>query len=164
MAMKRKFEVDAESDATTTRPKQLKLVPFPNYEPDLDSAMSEAEPLYSAHHVRIPSNASTTSSDSSYGVPSPENASYPSFDLYPHPFFRPDGSIDTESHNYAYYSAQQNSTVGLLQPSNNFVHHGSHCSQIPKLRIACAPGLNGTRTMWSFCEQCGAISMVDNND
>jgi hypothetical protein len=35
------------------------------------------------------------------------------------------------------------------------------CSQIPKLKVACAPGLGGKRTMWSFCEQCGAISMVD---
>lgn len=37
------------------------------------------------------------------------------------------------------------------------------CSQIPKLRVACASGLNGQRTMWSFCEQCGAISMVESD-
>ncbi|KIY46168.1 hypothetical protein FISHEDRAFT_31714, partial [Fistulina hepatica ATCC 64428] len=51
--------------------------------------------------------------------------------------------------------------VGLLQPSPGFSHHGSGCSQIPKLRVACSAGLNDQRTMWSFCEQCGAISMVE---
>ncbi|THV06801.1 hypothetical protein K435DRAFT_773118 [Dendrothele bispora CBS 962.96] len=55
----------------------------------------------------------------------------------------------------------QPQNVGLLQPYSGFAHHGSHCSSIPKLRVACAPGLNGQRTMWSFCEDCGAISMVN---
>jgi len=39
----------------------------------------------------------------------------------------------------------------------------SNCTQIPKLRIACASSGNGQRTMWSHCEQCGAISMVDSD-
>ncbi|KIJ18659.1 hypothetical protein PAXINDRAFT_71105, partial [Paxillus involutus ATCC 200175] len=53
--------------------------------------------------------------------------------------------------------------VGLMQPVSSFTHHGSHCSQIPKLRVACSAGPDGSRTMWSFCEQCGAISMVDSD-
>ena len=48
--------------------KQMKLVPFPNSEPDDDSAMSEVEPL--AHHIRFPSNASTASTDSTYSATS----------------------------------------------------------------------------------------------
>ncbi|KAK0476604.1 hypothetical protein IW261DRAFT_1489047, partial [Armillaria novae-zelandiae] len=84
------------------------------------------------------------------------SAAYPNFELYPLPFAEP---VDQNSHPCSGYSAQPN--VGLLQPHSNFSHHGSHCSQIPKLRIACAPGVSGQRTMWSFCEQCGAISMVD---
>ena len=39
--------------------------------------------------------------------------------------------------------------------------NSQNCSQIPKLRMACAAGLNGQRTMWAHCEQCGAIEMVD---
>ncbi|KAJ7350276.1 hypothetical protein DFH08DRAFT_105701 [Mycena albidolilacea] len=117
--------------------------------------MSEAEPL-SYHLTRFPSNASSTSDSSS--------PAYPAFDLYPLPFFGPDGNVDPNSHSFAHYMSQQppSPSVGLLQPSNGFTHHGSGCSQIPKLKVACASGLNGQRTMWSFCEQCGAISMVDN--
>ncbi|KAK0213015.1 hypothetical protein DFS33DRAFT_1370395 [Desarmillaria ectypa] len=129
MAMKRKF--DDAGDATYKDAKQIKCVPFPHCKPDDDVAMSDAEPLYSSHHMRASSNASSASSDTD--------------------------SPSTESH----YSAQPN--VGLLQPHSNFVHHGSRCSQIPKLRVACASGVHGQRTMWSFCEQCGAISMVDSD-
>ncbi|KAG7446456.1 uncharacterized protein BT62DRAFT_931889 [Guyanagaster necrorhizus] len=43
--------------------KQLKCVPFPHCEPDNDVAMSDAEPLYSSHHMRASSNASSASSD-----------------------------------------------------------------------------------------------------
>ncbi|KAK0437504.1 hypothetical protein ARMSODRAFT_880036 [Armillaria solidipes] len=117
--------------------------------------MSDAEPLYSSHHMRASSNASSASSDTS-DSPSTESPAYPNFELYPLPFAE---SVDQNSHPCSGYSAQPN--VGLLQPHSNFAHHGSHCSQIPKLRIACAPGVHGQRTMWSFCEQCGAISMVD---
>lgn len=39
----------------------------------------------------------------------------------------------------------------------------TNCIQIPKLKIACATGVNGQRTMWSHCEQCGAISMVESD-
>ncbi|KAJ7928600.1 hypothetical protein B0H13DRAFT_1860457 [Mycena leptocephala] len=163
MAMKRKFAEDSD-DASVTGPnaKQLKLVPFPNYQADEDSCMSEAEPIsYGAHHTRFPSNVSSASSASD--SPSSASPAYPTFDLYPLPFFGADGNVDPNSHNFAHYAAQQppSPSVGLLQPSSAFTHHGSGCSQIPKLKVACASGLNGQRTMWSFCEQCGAISMVD---
>ncbi|KAF8908821.1 hypothetical protein CPB85DRAFT_1222408, partial [Mucidula mucida] len=136
--------------------KQVKLVPFPNSDDlDTDVAMTDAEPLlYSSHHIRASSNVSSASSDDSEDSPC-----YPSFDLYPLPFFGASGSVDTNSHSFAHYSAQ--ASVGLLQPRNDFVHHGSNCSQIPKLKVACASSIGGQRTMWSFCEQCGAISMVD---
>ncbi|KAF7362072.1 hypothetical protein MVEN_00552800 [Mycena venus] len=159
MAMKRKFSEDSE-DASPNNAKQLKLIPFPNYQPDQDSLMTDAEPISydGPHHTRFPSNASSASDDS--GSPA-----YPTFDLYPLPFFGADGNVDPNSHNFAHYAAQQQQppspSVGLLQPSGAFSHHGSGCSQIPKLKVACASGLNGQRTMWSFCEQCGAISMVD---
>ncbi|KXN90184.1 hypothetical protein AN958_04674 [Leucoagaricus sp. SymC.cos] len=124
--------------------------------------MSEAEPLYSdTFHMRLPSNASSASSNAS-NSPVFESPSYPGFDIYPSPFFSSDGRIDSNSHSYSHYANQSfDHNSGLLQPSIGFRHHGTGCSQIPKLRIACASGLNGQRTMWSFCEQCGAISMVE---
>lgn len=73
--------------------------------------------------------------------------------------------------------------IGLLQPKDSFVHHrygvclpdygvvvmsfatvsSSDCTQIPKLRVACASGVNGQRSMWTHCEQCGAISIVESD-
>ncbi|KAF8891727.1 hypothetical protein BD779DRAFT_143700 [Infundibulicybe gibba] len=161
MAIKRKFQVESD-DVTPTKSKQLKLIPFPNFSVDEDIAMSEAEPLHlEAHHIRLPSDVSSTSSNSS-DSPTYESPAYPSFNIYPLPFFGDDGLVDPNSHNFAHYAAQT-PPVGLIQPSSSFAHHGSHCSQIPKLRVACASGINGQRTMWSFCEQCGAISMVDSD-
>ncbi|KAJ7287373.1 hypothetical protein C8J57DRAFT_1283719 [Mycena rebaudengoi] len=159
MSMKRKYTEDSD-DTLPNNAKQLKLIPFPNYQADEDSPMSEAEPIvYDAYHTRFPSNVSTASSTSD----SSSNASpYPTFNLYPLPFFTADGTVDPNSHNFAHLAAQPPSPpIGLLQPSSAFSHHGTGCSQIPKLKVACAPGLGGKRTMWSFCEQCGAISMVD---
>ncbi|KAF8070312.1 hypothetical protein FPV67DRAFT_1561170 [Lyophyllum atratum] len=127
--------------------------------------MCDAEPLYpELHHSRLPSNVSSTSSDGSSSSLT-NSPAYPSFDLYPLPFFNSEGSVNPNSHNYAHYATQSPTTppVGLLQPTGSFAHHGTGCSQVPKLRVACAPGLNGQRTMWSFCEQCGAISMVEND-
>ncbi|KAJ7647517.1 hypothetical protein FB45DRAFT_893645 [Roridomyces roridus] len=159
-ALKRKFAPDSDDliDGPNNA-KQLKLIPFPNYVPDEDACMSEAEPL--AHHTRFPSNASSISDASSSSTESP----YPTFNLYPLPFFTPDGSVNPNSHNFAHYAVQQppSPPVGLIQPSSGFTHHGSGCTQIPKLKVACAPGLNGTRTMWAFCEQCGSISSVDSS-
>ncbi|KAF9559863.1 hypothetical protein CPC08DRAFT_637242 [Agrocybe pediades] len=126
--------------------------------------MSDSEPLYlDMVHSRLQSNASSISStalDSSL-TPSP---AYPTFDLYPLPFFNNSGTVDPNSHDFAHYSRlSPESQLGLLQPQKSFVHHGTNCTQIPKLRIACASGVNGRRTMWSHCEQCGAISMVESD-
>ncbi|TFK75340.1 hypothetical protein BDN72DRAFT_832201 [Pluteus cervinus] len=153
MALKRKFDHNSD-DIAPIHSKQLKLVPFPNLPIDNDVAMSEAEPMYpEVHHLRLPSDVSSTSSNAS-PTASP-------FDIRPSPFFDNTESVNLDSHNFTPSPIQTTKAVGLLQPSNSFTHHGTGCSQIPKLRIACAPGLQGHRTMWSFCEQCGAISMVD---
>ncbi|KIM45135.1 hypothetical protein M413DRAFT_17235 [Hebeloma cylindrosporum] len=126
--------------------------------------MSDAEPMYpDVSHSRLQSNASSISSNAS-DSPVTHSPAYPTFDIYPLPFFSNSGSVDPESHNYSHYSGQSpNSQIGLMQPSRSFVHHGSNCTQIPKLRVACASGINGQRTMWSHCEQCGAISMVESD-
>ncbi|KAL0956131.1 hypothetical protein HGRIS_002297 [Hohenbuehelia grisea] len=160
--MKRKFEFESD-DVTPTKSKQLKLVPFPNYEPDTDVAMSDAEPLrIETHHTRLSSNASTLSSFSESPL---TQSPYLNFDAHPLPAQSSVGSPESVASDFSYGVAQTPSSpsVGLLQPSTTFVHHGSNCYQIPKLRVACASGPNGSRTMWSFCEQCGAISMVDND-
>jgi len=163
MAVKRKFDLESSDDDAPNNAKQLKMIPFPNIDSD-DVLMCDAEPLYPEVHSRLPSNVSSTSSNGS-SSPLTNSSAYPTFDLYPLPFFNSEGSVNPNSHNYAHYATQPPTTppVGLLQPSSSFAHHGTGCSQVPKLRVACAPGLNGERTMWSFCEQCGAISMVEND-
>ncbi|KAI9456300.1 hypothetical protein F5148DRAFT_1277144 [Russula earlei] len=163
MTLKRKLDNDIVSESDRTS-KQLRLVPFPSYETDTDVDMSDAlsdvsplEPIISEqHHVRLDSGASTTSSSDYDDAPT-----YPSFNFYPNPFFASDGSVDTDSHNFATYSTSTSrKSVGLLEPKNSFLHRG-HCTQIPKLRVACAAGALGQRSMWSHCEQCGAIEMID---
>ncbi|KAJ3859463.1 hypothetical protein F5051DRAFT_84180 [Lentinula edodes] len=151
MAMKRKFDGDSE-DVAYKNNKQLKLVPFPNYEPTIDCMMSDAQPFYDHYHFRNTSSASSASSHASCSPTTPPS-SYPSVEPYPLSLV-PDvlESNQTSMPN-----------VGLLQPHSDFKHHGTNCSTIPKLRVACAPGLNGNRTMWSFCEECGAISMVNSD-
>ncbi|KIY63352.1 hypothetical protein CYLTODRAFT_360114 [Cylindrobasidium torrendii FP15055 ss-10] len=120
--------------------------------------MSDAEPLYDHQHVRASSNASYASSDTSEDSPC-----YPSFDIYPNAFFNANGTVAADSDSFATYSGSVPVPAGLLQPPTGFVHHGTGCSQIPKLRVACAPGIHGERTMWSLCEQCGAIQMVESS-
>jgi len=152
MAMKRKCDFESD-ESSAPYAKQLKCIPFPHYEPDNDVAMSDAssdsDGLLSAgselYHTRLPSNASSVSSADSFAV------NYPTFDLYPISAF------DTPDVN------ESIKNVGLMQPSGSFAHHGTSCSQIPKLRMACAAGPDGRRTMWSSCEDCGAISMVDSD-
>ncbi|KAH8995271.1 hypothetical protein EDB86DRAFT_1189060 [Lactarius hatsudake] len=163
MAIKRKFDRDTvvESDRCS---KQLRLVPFPSYQEDADIAMSDAssdasplEPIITEqHHMRLDSGVSTASS-SDYG----DAPALPSFSFPPNPFFGSDGTVDPDSHNFARYSVSPppQKSVGLLEPKNNSFHHGN-CTQIPKLRVACASGSHGQRTMWSHCEQCGAIEMI----
>ncbi|KAG9316674.1 hypothetical protein JVU11DRAFT_2734 [Chiua virens] len=91
------------------------------------------------HHARLVSTASTASNVSGFS-----------------------DAVDFNSPLYPRYSAHQPildplespKAVGLMQPASALSHHGSNCSQIPKLRVACSAGLDGSRTMWSFCEQC----------
>ncbi|KAH9948985.1 hypothetical protein B0H21DRAFT_197785 [Amylocystis lapponica] len=164
MAVKRKFEYELEAVDVPMNAKQPKLVPFPNSdELDSDVAMSDGsisdvEPLFlsmQSYHSRLPSNASYSSSAAS---DSPHNSPmYPVFDLYPHDS---QGYFDAGPQ-LTYDASFEDRRVGLLQPNSpSFTHHGQNCSQVPKLRIACSPGLNGQRTMWAHCEQCGAIDMV----
>ncbi|KAL4073850.1 hypothetical protein J3A83DRAFT_4357781 [Scleroderma citrinum] len=156
MALKRKLDLDTDHNDCVQVAKQLKLVPFPGYEPDNDVAMSDSPSsdldlfFPESHHSRLVSTVSTASSSS---------VSSSLFD-----------AVDYNSPLYPRLSAQQPildpdspKAVGLLQPVSSFSHHGSDCSQIPKLRVACSAGPDGSRTMWSFCEQCGAISMVDSD-
>ncbi|KAF9071034.1 hypothetical protein BDP27DRAFT_1419324 [Rhodocollybia butyracea] len=152
MAMKRKFDGDSD-DAVHQKPKQLKFVPFPNS--DNDCMMSEAEPFYAHHHYRNTSSTSSESSNTSNSPVTPPSSLYPSVDPYPLSLI-PDVSMSNVTE-----SCQTSMpNVGLLQPHPDFKHHGTNCSTIPKLRVACSPGLNGNRTMWAFCEDCGAISSI----
>jgi hypothetical protein len=126
--------------------------------------MSDAEPLSQAQfHLRLPSNASSASSSAS-DSPLTYSPPYPTLNLHSLPTFGSEGGmVDSNSNAFSPYPNNQppSPPVGLIQPSSNFAHHGSNCTQIPKLRMACASGVNGQRTMWSHCEQCGAISMVE---
>ncbi|KAJ7072509.1 hypothetical protein C8F01DRAFT_1076493 [Mycena amicta] len=145
MSLKRKLALvdDAELDAPLEthiwthvhlqQLKQIRRVPFPNYLADDDDvSMSDAQYTGLYHRdARFPSDVSDAS------------------------------SVSPASLLTRIKQLLQQSSVGLLQPSSSFSHHGTSCSQIPKLKVACASGPNGQRTMWSFCEQCGAISMVD---
>ncbi|KAI0062832.1 hypothetical protein BV25DRAFT_1824868 [Artomyces pyxidatus] len=166
MAIKRKFDSDSVESSVRCA-KQLRLVPFPAYEPepDTDVTMSDASdsPAESAsfdqHHLRLDSNSSTTSTESGNS----SNFAYPSFNIYPNPFFGPDGLVDTNSHTFSRYSTPPptQKPVGLFEPQNASAHHKQNCTQIPRLRVACAPGLNGQRSMWTQCMECGAIEMLD---
>lgn len=88
MAVKRKFDLDNDDLGPTVSPfllapfffshpvqnvKQLKLVPFPNFEPDMDVAMDEVVPVVIQNHTRLPSDASSFSS-----VASDESCASPS--------------------------------------------------------------------------------------
>ncbi|EPQ57177.1 hypothetical protein GLOTRDRAFT_37701 [Gloeophyllum trabeum ATCC 11539] len=133
--------------------------------------MSDAEPMNDPYrHIRLPSTASTASTASS-GSESLQllhsAASYPSFDLYPFPNMY--GANQAEQYfqsNYMLSPETSAKMASLLQPRNTtdiFSASSPNCSQIPKLRIACSTGLTGSRTMWSHCEQCGAIQMVESD-
>ncbi|KAF9241645.1 hypothetical protein BU15DRAFT_87216 [Melanogaster broomeanus] len=150
MAMKRKLDLDSTEDYPQfwQAAKQLKLVPFPGYEPENDVAMSDSsssdsEPFFpESHHTRLVSTVSSTSSTVDFDSP-----------LYPR----------YNAHQPTLDPSESPKVIGLMQPASSLSHHGSHCSQIPKLRVACSASPDGSRTMWSFCEQCGAISMVDSD-
>ncbi|KAF8588712.1 hypothetical protein K439DRAFT_585252 [Ramaria rubella] len=159
MGIKRKFEVDVESAVHSYRPmKQIRVTPAQRtlLQPE-DIAMED---------VSVDSfEVSSHSFDS--GSPS-----YPSFDLYPFPSY---GSNDvdmngvnqtynnstSESRTSSNASEENKARVGLMQPKASFVHNVSNCFQIPRLRVACESGINGHRTLWSQCDNCGAIDMID---
>ncbi|KAH7926692.1 hypothetical protein BV22DRAFT_1086386 [Leucogyrophana mollusca] len=154
MTVKRKFDFE-EEDYSHQTVKQIKMIPFPNYEPDFDVTMTESpssdvEQYFPGnHHTRLASTASTSSQSSGSSDFIDYNSPlYPRFQIY-----------QPAPDSYADLDLAQSS--GLLQPASSFSHHGVGCSQIPKLRVAQSAGPSGQRTMWSFCEQCGAISMVD---
>ncbi|KLO20372.1 hypothetical protein SCHPADRAFT_934233 [Schizopora paradoxa] len=145
MGAKRKFDDQTEDAAVYPQSnKQMKLIPFPSSEPDVDVAMSDCtmdidmdfSPLQ-FHARRLSSSASSASTDSELSLP----AAYPHFNLYP----------ETPA------QASPTTTYSSLQ----FAHHRSDCKQIPKLRVACEAGPTGSRSMWALCEECGAIEMVD---
>ncbi|KAI0683783.1 hypothetical protein BC835DRAFT_718514 [Cytidiella melzeri] len=153
MSMKRKLSIDFDDEVAYSFPTSDTDVAMSDASSDTDLLTPLDMPDYSLQfHSRLNSTASTTSSASYTSSPqNPQNHSlscYPDLVVYP--------SVDQSAANF---SPKQ---VGLMQPKGtSFTHHGQNCSQIPKLRMACAAGLNGQRTMWAHCEQCGAIEMVD---
>ncbi|KAI0071743.1 hypothetical protein K474DRAFT_573571 [Panus rudis PR-1116 ss-1] len=167
MGLKRKLSIDFADDVACNS-KQPRLFAFPSsaeLESDVamsDGSVSELTPLSipaQSFHSRLVSTASSTSSSAFGDSPDP-SPYYPSFELYPGDA---QDQMTVDSANYFNRPAQSSPRqVGLMQPKGtSFTHHGQNCSQIPKLRMACSSGLNGQRTMWAHCEECGAIEMVD---
>ncbi|KAI0091533.1 hypothetical protein BDY19DRAFT_991228 [Irpex rosettiformis] len=159
MSMKRKLSIEFDDEVDYSSAKRPNLFQFPSADTDVAMSDASSEPelltpldfpdCTSQFHSRLNSTASTASSlsyNSSLQNSPSSPPCYPEFILYP--------SVDQSAANYS------PKPVGLMQPKS-FTHHGQNCSQIPKLRMACASGINGQRTMWAHCEQCGAIEMVD---
>lgn len=152
MALKRKLDLDSSEDfpqvcvspyllsppyifTACQTVKQLKLVPFPGYQPDHDVAMSDSSSSDSEqffpenHHTRLVSTASTSSS--SFG--SSEAVDYNSRECLRFPS-RPClmGEFIPLSALYPRYSAHQPTfdpsespkVVGLMQPASTLSHHG----------------------------------------
>ncbi|KAG8968760.1 hypothetical protein FRC03_006217 [Tulasnella sp. 419] len=125
----------------------VNFVPFPSSYSPITEGSDSPSPSYSL---------STLPSTSSHSSPA-----YPAFDLYPEPQVDVNMDVDAPSrpHFHQHFSSPE-SQPGLLQPSAGFLHHGENCTQIPRLRMSSHPGINGTRTLWSHCQSCGAIEMV----
>ena len=68
--------------------------------------------------------------------------------------------VDSRRHHRHTSSTSTASSIGLLQPASTALQHGGNCTQIPRLRMASHAGIDGKRTLWSHCENCGAIDMV----
>lgn len=151
MALKRKLDLDSSEDfpqvrlslpprtphifTTCQTVKQLKLVPFPGYEPDHDVAMSDSsssdsEQFFSEnHHTRLVSTASTASS--SFGLSEAvDHSSRECFVSPPGPCLM--GNFTVVLALYPRYSAHQPTldpcespkVVGLMQPASTLTHHG----------------------------------------
>ena len=134
--------------------KQLKLFPFPNYEPDTDVEMemvTDSEPIViTQYHTRLSSDASSCSFDSAGDSRMFTNkrvltsvrhllilyvhtctAGYPTLNIYPQTFV--DGASPYSLHSSstsptdsppAVWTSTPKITVGLLQPSSGLTHHG----------------------------------------
>jgi hypothetical protein len=110
-----------------------------------------------------PLTAGTGTSDSSpvqvaTALPSSEpQVVYPSFDIYPLPGMDVDNPAGAPT---------SSNFIGLVQPQSyshagGSAQHGPQCTTIPKLRMSCSVGLFGKRSLWTHCETCGAIEMVE---
>ncbi|KAJ7251791.1 hypothetical protein B0H12DRAFT_1234063 [Mycena haematopus] len=104
MAMKRKFADDSDDASSPNNAKQLKLIPWPNYQPDEDSCMLKPNQY---HTVTIGFLAQRLQVRILHPARRVTLVAYPTFDLYPLPFFGPNGNVDPNSHSFAHYAAQQ---------------------------------------------------------
>ncbi|KAF8606284.1 hypothetical protein BDV93DRAFT_364877 [Ceratobasidium sp. AG-I] len=158
MMSKRKFDDSEDTSYQSFAPvKHTKVAPVtePIVTEDIDMGMEDA----SSPAPSLASLATASSQDS---------PAYPNFDLYPFPTFDDADMMDSDSavdfrKNSGSTSSRSDSNIGLMQPqtvSGDFVHHGSSCTQIPRLRMASHAGLDGHRSLWSHCIECGAVEMV----
>ncbi|KAG9008504.1 hypothetical protein FRB94_013117 [Tulasnella sp. JGI-2019a] len=110
---------------------------------------------------------------SSLQYPNTPASCYPTFELYPevdaamevdniNSADSPLQMNDNHHHQHSSSTDSTNSPLGLLQPAmgSTALQHGGNCTTIPRLRLSSHAGLNGSRTLWSHCESCGAIEMV----
>ncbi|KAH7108109.1 hypothetical protein BKA62DRAFT_667086 [Auriculariales sp. MPI-PUGE-AT-0066] len=155
--VKRKFDDElmlADEQLTQHKAKrQFLSLEVQSMDVDMDITMDQSS---------SPVTAGTSTLDSSpvhivTALPSNEpQVAYPSFDLYPLPGMDVDTTVSS--------SIPATPAVGLMQPASQaggFAQHGPQCTTIPKLRMSCAAGMYGRRTMWTHCETCGAIEMVE---
>ncbi|KZV82137.1 hypothetical protein EXIGLDRAFT_702935 [Exidia glandulosa HHB12029] len=160
--VKRKFSDELlDTSAAVQFPRQAKRQfsynDLPSATMDVDMAMDCDA---SAH------TSSSTPEQSPTALPAQGEApsQYPAFDLYPLPSFAMDCDMGMQTNNTQPTTPVDDAKVGIMQPTTAHVGgsvHGPHCTSIPKLRLSCSAGLMGRRTMWTHCEQCGAIEMVE---
>jgi len=137
MGLKRKLLID--DDYVHVPAKQTKTCPSVDMM-DTDVVMSDStsdaedSPLSSYSHL-------------------PSSPNYPNFHLYPQ-------TASTHFDDLSHRPSSPDKAVGLMQPAG-FAHNNGNCTRIPKLRVSCESGPGGKRTMWSFCEDCGAVNLVE---
>lgn len=183
--VKRKFEDDAEDVVLTPRPSfkrpayasnasatQQVLSSVPVVGIDVDMQMDTMANDYPA-----------SNSPASAWTPSAYGSSPAAATLYPFPSLEETGMdcddhSKTNSHRPAFdpvygrvsdnrFSSDastvstNSTTTGLFQPSqDSYTHHGPQCKSVPKIRLSGYPNANGERSMWTHCEDCGAIEMI----
>jgi hypothetical protein len=175
--VKRKFEdeVDAPKPQTFKRPScATRPVNLPSISLDVDMGTGVTQPQYTFNPVvieqpsspySIPSSATSSylpTSQAFYPFPSMDNEVMECDDLSPISKLSRTASDPVYENRYP-SNASTNSTLsnGLMQPKDQgYGHHGSGCTQIPKLRLSAYPNADGERTMWTHCEECGAIEMI----